>query len=64
MADGAKGGGAADSAAPVDPLASLSPTPDDGLSEEEAAARLARFGPNELSDTKQSKLLVALKLVR
>lgn len=42
----------------------LEPTGDAGLSHEEAASRLARFGRNELSEHKTSKWLVFLKLVR
>ena len=53
-------------AAPVSQLeeAHLPPTGDAGLSHEEAASRLARFGRNELAEHKTSKWLVFLKLVR
>ena len=53
-------------AAPISQLeeAHLDPTSDDGLSAEEAAARLQRFGRNELVEHKTSKLVVFLKLVR
>jgi len=53
-------------AAPVSQLeeAHLAPTGDEGLSHEEAAARLARFGRNELREQKTSKWMIFLKLVR
>lgn len=41
----------------------LPPTPEAGLSEEEAAARLTRFGPNKLTEVKTSKLMMLLRLV-
>ena len=52
-------------AAPISLLeeAKLEPTGDAGLSHEEAACRLARFGRNELAEHKTSKWLVFLKLV-
>ena len=52
-------------AAPISQLeeANLEPTGDAGLSHEEAASRLARFGRNELAEHKTSKWLVFLKLV-
>lgn len=43
--------------------AHIAPTGDAGLSHEEAASRLARFGRNELSEQKTSKWLVFLRLV-
>jgi hypothetical protein len=49
--------------APPD-LASLPPTPAEGLTSAEAASRLALFGRNELADKKQNKALVMFKLVR
>lgn len=46
-----------------DILAGLSETPEAGLSSAEAAARLAKFGKNELATKKQSKLKLIFKLV-
>lgn len=59
----APGPAMADSVKPADGGDPLPPTPDDGLSPEEAAARLARFGTNELTDRTLSKWRVFLKLV-
>ena len=48
---------------PLPDTTSLPPTPDAGLTAAEAAARLARFGRNELADNKQNKWAVLGKLV-
>lgn len=48
---------------PASQLNGLAETPEEGLSAEEVASRLARFGRNELVERKTSKLRVFLKLV-